>query len=69
MNIKLFRQLRQCLVALDRGQGHFGFESRCVIPSRPSHALAPLFAALRAAWVEQGYHLTDCPNCRGHFLV
>jgi len=38
-----------------------------VIPSRPSHALAPLVAVIFTAWVGQGYHLTRCPKYRGHF--
>src|SRR3970282_1794178 len=67
VNIELFSQFRQCLVALVRGNGHLRLVSRCVVPSRPSHALAPLVAVIFTAWVGQGYHLTDCPNWRGHF--
>ena len=37
-------------------------KSRCVIPSRPSHALAPLWAVRCTVWVEQDYHLSTCPN-------
>jgi len=40
-----------------------------VIPSRPSHALAPLVAVIFTAWVGQGYHLTRCPKYRGHFYL
>lgn len=54
VNLEVFGQLGQCLVSPDCGQGHFGFESRCVVPSRPSHALAPLVAVTCTAWVEQG---------------
>jgi len=50
----------QCLVIPNCCKGHFGLESGCVIPSRPSHALPPLFAVFSTAWVEQGYH-SGCP--------
>ena len=36
VHLKVLRQLRQCLVALNRGHGHLGLESWGVIPSRPS---------------------------------
>jgi hypothetical protein len=36
----------QRFVTLQCRQRHFGFESRCVIPSRPSHALAPVNSVL-----------------------
>ena len=39
-----------------------------MIPSRPSHALAPLCTVSFTAWVEQDYHLADCQNLRGHFF-
>ena len=66
VNVEVFGLLRQCLVTLYRGQGHLGLESWCVISSRPSQALAPLFAVTSTAWVEQGYHVSDCPNVRDH---
>jgi len=41
MNVKLLRQLRQRLLALDRGQCHSRLEGRCVVPACPSrHALS-----------------------------
>jgi len=33
MHIKLLRQLRKRLFALDRGQGHLRLEYRCVVPT------------------------------------
>ena len=65
MHAKLSRQLRLGFVALERGEGHLGLESWCVIPSHPFHALAPLVRHPSGVLVEQGYHLTHCPNFRG----
>jgi hypothetical protein len=43
-------------VTLHRHQRPFNFESICVIPSRPPHTLAPLFAVCTTAGAEQAYH-------------
>jgi hypothetical protein len=42
----MFSQFRQCLVSWNRDQGHLSLESWCVIPSRPFHARALLWAVL-----------------------
>ena len=42
LHAKLCRQLRQRLVALERGEGHLSLECRTVIASRALHRLAPL---------------------------
>ena len=65
MHAKLCRQLRQCLLVLDRGNGHLCLECRPVIPSRSLHRLAFLVRSFSGASVKQGYHLSYCPNFWG----
>jgi hypothetical protein len=48
MDFKLFRQLRQGLVALERRQGHLGLEGRRVVSSRSFHLCSPVSAQRRA---------------------
>src|SRR4029077_11678150 len=62
MHAKLCRQLRQRLIAFDRGEGHLSLEGRPVIASRSLHRLAPLVRPLSGASIKQGYHLAHCPN-------
>src|SRR5215208_2661392 len=61
MHIELLRQLGQGLLALHGGQGHFGLESRRVVPagSLAHHfsCLAAILAALR-----QKFHSSCCAN-------
>jgi len=64
VHAKLCRQLRQRLVALERGEGHLGLECRTVIASRSLHHRAPLVRHPSWASVKQGYHLAHCPNFR-----
>lgn len=52
-----------------RYRSRLGLEIRCVISYHPFHAPAPLFAVTLTAGVEQGFHLTDCPNLRSHLPV
>ena len=65
MHAKLCRQLRQRLLAFDRGEGHLRLEGRPVIASRSLHRLAPLVRPPSGASVTQGYHLAHCPNFWG----
>jgi hypothetical protein len=60
-------QVRFLCLGMPCTDKHIGLESRYVIPSRPSHALAPLFAMFSTTWVEQDYPLSHCLNLRGHF--
>ena len=46
-------QVRFLCLGMPCTDKHIGLESRCMIPSRPSHALAPLFAAFSTTWVDQ----------------
>ena len=56
MHAKLFRSLRQRLVALAGRQGHLGLECRPVMASRALHRRAPLVRHSLVASVKQGYH-------------
>src|SRR5437879_13173891 len=67
MHAKLGRQLRQRLVALDRGECYLCLECCPMIPSRSLHRLAPLVRPPSGASVMPGYHLSHCPNFRGPF--
>ena len=62
MHTKLWDQLRQRLLAFDRGERHLCLEGRPVIASRSLHRLAPLVRPPSGALVKQGYHLAHCPN-------
>src|SRR3974377_1824652 len=66
MDIALLAQFSQRLLALDRGQSHFRFKSRCVVPAWSfAHRLSCLTAILAA--FRQKLHLSRCPNSSGHF--
>jgi hypothetical protein len=61
MDIKLLRQLGESFVALYGSQGHFGLESRRVVPARSLAHCFSCSAAILAA-VRQKLHLSRCPN-------
>ena len=54
----VLRQLRQCLVALQRRHGHPGLEFRPVIPYRALHRRVPLVRHHPEASVKQADHLS-----------
>jgi hypothetical protein len=60
---RIAAQLRQGLIALDRRQCHFHFETACVVS--PGSLLAPVFGMV-AEIVKQSIHLSYCPNFRIH---
>src|ERR687898_32109 len=61
MHIKLLRQLGQGLLAFHGGQGHFGLESRRVVPAGSLAHCFSCSAAIVAA-LRQKLHLSRCPN-------
>src|SRR3974390_2111521 len=65
MDIELLGQFSQRLLALDRGQSHFRFKSRCVVPAWSfAHRLSCSTAILAA--FRQKLHLSPCPKSSGY---
>jgi hypothetical protein len=68
MDIELLGQFSQRLLALGRGQSHFRFKSRCVVPAWSfAHRLSCSTAILAA--FRQKLHLSRRPNSSGHLYI
>jgi solute carrier family 10 (sodium/bile acid cotransporter), member 7 len=68
VNVKLLRQFRQRLLALNGGQGHLRLECQAVVPAGSLAHLHPCHTAIMAA-VRQKIHLTPCAACQTTSLV
>src|SRR5919112_2546433 len=67
MHIELLRQLGQGLLAFKSGQGHFGLESRRVVPAGSLAYCFSCSAAIVAA-LRQKLYLSRCPNFPSQLL-
>ena len=67
MHIELLRQLRQCLVASQRGQRHPGLELRGMIASGSFQR--HLHGRQSAHPTDDFYHLSTCPEIPDHLCV